>query len=189
VTRRRKASGQRWSARSTLELYDRDGTRVGPDDSSAAKLVVRWRCDGRSRRATFTGAVAREDASALQSTLAAASANNWEADDCGMPAPSSTSRSRAQGDGTPELVAASSVRVEAAVAPLRLGGGIAESFSELGVGNVREGHFVVPVAGDVRPIRDVDELVRWYLEHVPLRTSERAVDRGRPLLLVATART
>jgi|GEM_PF-6181492 len=83
---RRRAPDKRWSARSSLERYDDSGARLAEGAGGrVATAVVRWRLDGRSRSATFTGPDPLGPARALQALLAAAYEGNWEADACHRP--------------------------------------------------------------------------------------------------------
>jgi len=89
MSAQRKAGDARWSARSTLEAVDAQGQKVTVEDPRAAKLVVRWRCDGRNRKKGFSGPDAAADAAAdaaeLHGLLLVAGSHGCPADANGRP--------------------------------------------------------------------------------------------------------
>lgn len=94
---RRAAPGKRWSATSTATAWDTSGGRVGPSSPAAAKVQVRWRLDGKNRKATFTGARCARDAEALSALLRLAYLEDWPADERHRPR-----RPKALPDSEPE---------------------------------------------------------------------------------------
>jgi DMSO/TMAO reductase YedYZ molybdopterin-dependent catalytic subunit len=87
MTARRKAPGERWSARAVVAGYDDNGARLPDAAPGAARVVVRWRYGGASRKETFTRPGTPGRAEKLASHFGAAFANGWAADDRGRPVP------------------------------------------------------------------------------------------------------
>lgn len=83
--RKRAEKGRRWSATSTVERYHANGNKLDHASTvTPAKLIVRWRCDGKQRSQTFAGHDV-DGVEEFQALLAAAYAGNWAPLDYGRP--------------------------------------------------------------------------------------------------------
>lgn len=78
----RREPGRRWSASSSVQLFDKAGRKLAADAAGdVAKALVCYRLDGASRFATFKGHDAVRGAATFQKLLQVAHEQNWEADD------------------------------------------------------------------------------------------------------------
>jgi hypothetical protein len=82
----RKASGRRWSATSTVELYDDTGARIRAGSFTAVvKADVRYRLDGRNKKYILRGSDIVAQIRSTQALLTLAYEQDWVADQRGRP--------------------------------------------------------------------------------------------------------
>jgi len=155
---RRKAPGRRWSATSTVELYDDAGVRIATAARAVpVKVVVRYRLDGRNKKYTLRGADILAQVRSTQALLAVAYEQNWGADQRGRPvAPTAlpavgvppTGGGPSADMGAEPIVGPD---VQVLVLPGREQPGPAAPSSAASL----------PAVGAPLPIADVSNLVRW----------------------------
>jgi hypothetical protein len=86
ATSRRKSSGRRWSATSTVELYDAAGARIGAGSPTAVVMAqVRYRLDGRNKKYVLRGGDIVAQVRSTQALLTVAYEQDWVADQRGRP--------------------------------------------------------------------------------------------------------
>lgn len=174
----RRAPGKRWSARSSVQGYLATGERNSDRARSrVVKLVVRWRLDGASRSATFSGRRMLEEARAFRSQLYCAYEGDWDADEHHRPVPPGWAGSPSLGrPARPEEPAANVVPIG------RRGASLAPPVAV-------PGPRAVPVAGEAAPIPDVAELARRFVRHVRATKKRRGGAKRSPTTTMGYEKT
>jgi hypothetical protein len=174
ATSHRKAAGRRWSAGSTVALYDHVGAKI-PAGSTArpVKATIRYRLDGQSKKYTLKAPGLPEQIRQTQALLTLAYEQDWLADQHGRPiAPAALPAVGVHGGGgNRAATAANPIDAPSGAQVLTFPGRGDADQSEVAEKNDCAD---LPAAGVCPGPRDVASLVKWRKGHLGTTNSHRS---------------
>ena len=175
ATSHRKAAGRRWSAASTVALYDHVDAKIAAGSTArAVKATIRYRLDGQSKKYTLKAPGLPAQIRQTQALLTLAYEQDWLADQHGRPiAPAALPAVGVHGGGGGN-------RAATAAPPIDEPSG-AQVLTFPGQGDADQSEVAekndcadLPAAGVCLGPRDVASLVNWRRGHLGTTNSHRS---------------